>query len=57
MKITQKQLVMLWDILKSTLNIESSMVGLSQKRRERLVNEIISQQSNEVVEVKSSKKE
>jgi hypothetical protein len=52
MKITEKQLLMLIDIAKASTNLVGSFGGYSPQDRVRLVNEIINQQSNEVVEVK-----
>lgn len=55
MKITEKQLLMLIDIAKeSTLSV-GSRGGYRQEDRIRLVNDIINQQSDEIIDVKDNK--
>jgi|21_taG_2_1085346.scaffolds.fasta_scaffold245195_1 hypothetical protein len=56
MKITEKQLQMLMVILQDS---QANIVGFfsySQKTRSKLLDEIINQQSNEIINLKSSNK-
>lgn len=50
MKITQKQLLMLYEIAMASCPIVNSM-AFDQETRKKLVNEILNQQSSEIIEV------
>jgi len=57
MKITEKQLILLVRVLEGTLGIMGGdRFNLSEPDRERLYNQIINQQSNELVDVKEEEK-
>jgi len=51
MKVSEKQLIMLMDILKDTLKISNVLGGYDLPTRLQLVNDLINQQSNELKEV------
>lgn len=51
MKITEKQLLMLMDVLKDSLRIKGYFGGYDPQTRLQLVNDILNQQSNEPKEV------
>lgn len=51
MKISEAQLNMLLDIAKHSLRVANAMAGWTNEQRHQLVNEIISQQSDELVEI------
>ena len=53
MKITEKQLIVLFDIAKDSLRIIGTVAGYDEKTRQNLVNDIINQQSNLLIDVKS----
>lgn len=63
MKISEKQLLMLMDILKDSLRIVGVIGGYDTPTRLQLVNDLMNQQSNDIREVepisavKKSKKE
>jgi hypothetical protein len=50
MKVSEKQLLMLWDIAKDTLKIANVLGGYDLQTRLQLVNDLINQQSDEVKE-------
>jgi len=47
MKITQRQLLIIWGVFKASLNIDNSMGGISQKSRLQCANEILDQQDDD----------
>jgi len=51
MKLTNKQAMMLLDIVKDSVSIMGTMGGFSVENRLRLVNAILSQQSDELVDL------
>ena len=51
MKVSEKQLLMLLDVLKDTLNISNVLGGYDLQTRLQLTNDLINQQSNELKEV------
>jgi len=51
MKVSEKQLIMLMDILKDTLKISNVLGGYDLPTRLQLINDLINQQSNELKEV------
>lgn len=55
MKITQKQLLILWGAFKDTLSIMNRIDGISQKDRVKIANIISEQQGDKIIEVKSPK--
>jgi hypothetical protein len=54
MKVSEKQLLMLLDVLKDTLKIKGFVGGYDPQTRLQLVNDLINQQSNELKEVDES---
>ncbi len=52
MKITQKQLLMLYDVLIGSLAIVNPL-GYDQETRRKLASSIINQQSNDLVDIKN----
>jgi len=57
MKITEKQLILLVRVLEGTLGIMGGdRFNLSEPDRERLYNQIINQQSNELIDIKEEGK-
>lgn len=54
MKVSEKQLLMLLDVLKDTLKIKGIVGGYDPQTRLQLVNDLINQQSNELKEVNES---
>jgi hypothetical protein len=54
MKVSEKQLLMLLDVLKDTLKIKGIVGGYDPQTRLQLVNDLINQQSNELKEVDES---
>lgn len=54
MKVSEKQLLMLLDVLKDTLKIRGILGGYDPQTRLQLVNDLINQQSNELKEVDES---
>jgi len=56
MKISEKQLIMLMDVLKDTLKVSNTLGGYSQSTRLQLVNDLINQQSNDLKNVESEMK-
>ena len=53
MKITEKQLIVLFDIAKHSMRFIGDFAGYDEKTRQNLVNDIINQQSNDLVDVKT----
>jgi hypothetical protein len=51
MKVSEKQLIMLMDILKDTLQISNPLGGYDLQTRLQLTNDLINQQSNDIREV------
>lgn len=51
MKVSEKQLIILTDILKDTLCISGNVGGYSQQVRQQLTNDLINQQSNDLKEL------
>ena len=51
MKVSEKQLLMLMDILKDSLRIKGPFGGYEPEIRLQLVNDLINQQSNELKEI------
>jgi len=51
MKVSEKQLIMLMDILKDTLKISNVLGGYDLQTRLQLTNDLINQQSNDLKEV------
>lgn len=51
MKISEKQLLILWDICTDTLRICGIVGGYDEESRIRLVNEILNQQNNTLIDV------
>jgi len=51
MKVSEKQLLMLMDVLKDTLAFSNSIGGYDLQTRHQLVNDLINQQSNDLKEV------
>lgn len=51
MKVSEKQLLMLMDILKDTLKFSNVMGGYDLPTRLQLINDLMNQQSNELKEV------
>ena len=51
MKINEKQLVIMFDVLKESQRIIGGMAGYSQETLNQLVNAIINQQSDELFDV------
>ena len=56
MKVSEKQLIMLVDILKDTLKIVGTLGGYDVQTRLQLTNDIMNQQSNEIREVEPKPK-
>jgi len=56
MKVSEKQLLMLLDILKDSLKISGYFGGYDPQTRLQLVNDLLNQQSNELKEVDSKHK-
>ncbi len=50
MKVSEKQLIMLIDVLKATLPIVKPIGGYDHQVRLQLANDLINQQSNNLVE-------
>lgn len=50
MKVSEKQLIMLMDVLKATLSIVKPIGGYDHQIRLQLANDLINQQSNDLVE-------
>jgi hypothetical protein len=57
MKVSEKQLMVLFDIAKYSLHIIGSIAGYDENTRRNLVNDIINQQSNVLIDVKSEQNE
>ena len=53
MKVSEKQLLMLVDILKDSLKIPNIFGGYDVQTRHQLVNDLMNQQSNDLKEVDS----
>lgn len=53
MKINDRQALILYDIAKWSLNVAGNVAGYDSETRHRLVNEIISQQNIELVELEN----
>lgn len=51
MKVSEKQLIMLIDILKDSLKFSNVLGGYDLQTRHQLVNDLINQQSNDLKEV------
>jgi hypothetical protein len=51
MKVSEKQLMMLIDILKDSLKIKGPFGGYDPQIRLQLVNDLINQQSNDLKEI------
>ena len=51
MKVSEKQLIMLMDILKDTLKISNVLGGYDLQTHLQLTNDLINQQSNDLKEV------
>jgi hypothetical protein len=51
MKVSEKQLLMLMDILKDTLRIAGTIGGYEVQTRLQLTNDLINQQSNDLKEI------
>jgi len=57
MKITEKQLILLVRVLEGTIGIMGGdRFGMDEPDRERLYNQIINQQSNELIDIKEEGK-
>jgi len=56
MKVSEKQLIMLMDILKDTLKISNVLGGYDLPTRLQLTNDLINQQSNDLREVEPKPK-
>jgi len=56
MKVSEKQLLMLIDILKDTLRLSNPIGGYDLNVRLQLTNDLINQQSNELKEVEPTPK-
>ena len=56
MKVSEKQLLMLMDILKDTLRIAGPIGGYDPQTRLQLTNDLINQQSNELKEIEPKTK-
>jgi len=57
MKITEKQLIFLIRVLEGSLGIMGGdRFGMDEPDREKLYNQIINQQSNELIDVKEEEK-
>jgi hypothetical protein len=56
MKVSEKQLLMLMDILKDTLRIAGPIGGYEPSTRLQLVNDLINQQSNDLKELEPKEK-
>ncbi len=56
MKVSEKQLIMLMDILKDTLKISNVLGGYDLQTRLQLTNDLINQQSNDLKEVEPKQK-
>ena len=56
MKVSEKQLLMLMDILKDTLHISNVLGGYDLQTRLQLTNDLINQQSNDLREVEPKEK-
>ena len=56
MKISEKQLIMLMDILKDSLKISNVLGGYDLQTRLQLTNDLINQQSNDLKDVESETK-
>ena len=54
MKVSEKQLMVLFDIAKYSLQIMGNVAGYDENTRRNLINEIINQQSNELIDVKQN---
>lgn len=54
MKVSEKQLLMLLDIVKDSLRIKGVFGGYEPQVRLELVNDLINQQSNDLKEIDSS---
>jgi len=48
MKVSEKQLMMLLDVLKDTLKISNTLGGYDLQTRLQLTNDLINQQSNDL---------
>ena len=48
MKISQEQLMVLWEVFSDTSSMANRLGGFDEKTRNRLLNEIINQQSEEL---------
>lgn len=56
MKITNKQVIMLFEIAKDTIKFDlKGMFSFDHKSRAELVNQILNQQSNQLKELKEEK--
>lgn len=53
MKVSEKQLIVLFDIAKYSLQIIGNVAGYDENTRRNLVNDILNQQSNELIDVKT----
>jgi hypothetical protein len=53
MKVSEKQLMVLFDIAKYSLQIIGGVAGYDEKTRQNLVNDIINQQSDKLIDVKT----
>ena len=51
MKVSEKQLLMLMEILKDSLKIRGAFGGYDPQTRLKLVNDLINKQSNELKEI------
>jgi len=56
MKVSEKQLLMLMDVLKATLGTSDPIGGYDHTTRLQLVNDLMNQQSNDLKEVEPSVK-
>jgi len=57
MKLSNKQALMLFQIAKESIQIAGSFAGLTASTRLQLVNDIINQQSTDLIELKSLENE
>ena len=55
MKVSEKQLLMLLDILKDSLKISGYFGGYDPQTRLQLVNDLLNQQSNEPKEIEDER--
>ena len=55
MKVSEKQLLMLLDILKDSLKISGYFGGYDPQTRIQLVNDLLNQQSNEPKEIEDER--